>query len=69
MRIVRNNASTTMPTARTILFSARLPAALHRRLAALIKRRPYLSSLRAALVLALSAGLDALEADDREDER
>lgn len=49
----------------TVLFSARLPRELHRRLALVLRRRPYLSSLRAALVLALTAGLDALDAEDR----
>lgn len=49
-----------------ILFNARIPRQLHQRLVLLVRRRPYLSSLRAALVLALSAGLDALDRQDTE---
>jgi hypothetical protein len=53
----------------TVLFSARIPREMHRRLALVLKRRPYLASLRAALVLALTAGLDVLDAEDREGRR
>ena len=55
-----------MKPSTTVFFSARLPRDLHRRLARVMKRRPYLPSLRAALVLVLTLGLDVLDAQDRE---